>query len=98
MSYIFITSNNFFYSAGSYCGTALHHAAKKGLEQTVHLLLSHGANPFITNDDCHTALDLAREKGHVNVVRAIEVCFFPFNIWLRISVVMTHFYYLLYVH
>lgn len=42
MSYIFITSNNFFYSAGSYCGTALHHAAKKGLEQTVHLLLSHG--------------------------------------------------------
>lgn len=31
------------------------------------------ANPFIMNDDCHTALDLAREKGHVNVVRAIEV-------------------------
>lgn len=42
MSIIFITSINFFYSAGSYCGTALHHAAKKGLEQTVHLLLSHG--------------------------------------------------------
>uniref|UniRef100_A0A0A9DG92 Uncharacterized protein n=2 Tax=Arundo donax TaxID=35708 RepID=A0A0A9DG92_ARUDO len=60
------------YRPGSHCGTALHHAAKKGLEQTVHFLLSHGANPFITNDDCNTALELAREKGHVNVVRAIE--------------------------
>jgi ankyrin repeat protein len=29
---------------GSHCGTALHHAAKKGLQQTVHLLLSHGGN------------------------------------------------------
>ena len=35
------------------------------------------ANPFITNDDCNTALDLAREKGHVNVVRAIEVYSVP---------------------
>ena len=25
------------------------------------------------NDDCHTALDVARIKGHTNVVRAIEV-------------------------
>jgi hypothetical protein len=33
------------------------------------------ANPFIPNDDCNTALELAREKGHVNVVRAIEVYF-----------------------
>jgi ankyrin repeat protein len=94
-----------FLLVGSHNGTALHHAAKKGLELTVHLLLSHGgipfsrpcliflllqsfhskqpflwglfaANPFITNDDCNTALDLAREKGHVNVVRAIEVYFF----------------------
>lgn len=31
------------------------------------------ANPFIPNDDCNTALEVAREKGHVNVVRAIEV-------------------------
>uniref|UniRef100_A0A0E0LK13 RING-type domain-containing protein n=1 Tax=Oryza punctata TaxID=4537 RepID=A0A0E0LK13_ORYPU len=71
------------YRPGSYCGTALHHAAKKGLEQTVHLLLSHGANPFITNDDCHTALDLAREKGHVNVVRAIEGRISLFCGWMR---------------
>ncbi|KAF0909307.1 hypothetical protein E2562_034947 [Oryza meyeriana var. granulata] len=71
------------YRPGSYCGTALHHAAKKGLEQTVHLLLSHGANPYITNDDCHTALDLAREKGHVNVVRAIEGRISLFCGWMR---------------
>jgi ankyrin repeat protein len=30
------------YRPGSFCGTPLHHAAKKGLEQTVHLLLTHG--------------------------------------------------------
>jgi hypothetical protein len=40
----------------------------------ISILLSFvSANPFKMNDDCHTALDLAREKGHVNVVRAIEV-------------------------
>ncbi|KAL6639428.1 hypothetical protein ACP70R_023158 [Stipagrostis hirtigluma subsp. patula] len=71
------------YRPGSHCGTALHHAAKKGLDQTVHLLLSHGANPFITNDDCYTALELAREKGHVNVVRAIEGRIALFCGWMR---------------
>ncbi|XP_062187168.1 probable E3 ubiquitin-protein ligase XBOS34 [Phragmites australis] len=71
------------YRPGSHCGTALHHAAKKGLEQTVHLLLSHRANPFITNDDCNTALELAREKGHVNVVRAIEGRISLFGGWMR---------------
>ncbi|KAK3126926.1 hypothetical protein QOZ80_7AG0565310 [Eleusine coracana subsp. coracana] len=71
------------YRPGSYFGTALHHAAKKGLEQTVHLLLSHGANPFITNDDCYTPLELARERGHVNVVRAIEGRISLFCGWMR---------------
>ncbi|CAL9086339.1 unnamed protein product [Musa textilis] len=71
------------YRAGCHAGTPLHHAAKRGLEQTVHLLLSNGANPFIMNDDCHTALDLAREKGHCNVVRAIESRTSLFNGWLR---------------
>ncbi|CAD6220152.1 unnamed protein product [Miscanthus lutarioriparius] len=71
------------YRSGSHCGTALHHAAKKGLQQTVHLLLSHRANPFIPNDDCNTALELAREKGHVNVVRAIEGRLSLFCGWMR---------------
>ncbi|OAY81701.1 putative E3 ubiquitin-protein ligase XBOS34, partial [Ananas comosus] len=71
------------YRPGNHAGTPLHHAAKKGLEQTVHFLLSHGANPFTMNDDCHTALDLAREKGHFNVVRAIESRISIFSGWLR---------------
>ncbi|WVZ62930.1 hypothetical protein U9M48_012620 [Paspalum notatum var. saurae] len=71
------------YRPGSHCGTALHHAAKKGLDQTVHFLLSHGANPFIPNDDCNTALELAREKGNVNVVRAIEGRISVFCGWMR---------------
>ncbi|XP_072988922.1 probable E3 ubiquitin-protein ligase XBOS34 isoform X2 [Typha latifolia] len=71
------------YRPGRFRGTPLHHAAKRGLEQTVHLLLSHGANPFIVNDDCHTALDLAREKGHCDVVRAIENHISLFSGWLR---------------
>ncbi|XP_042379416.1 probable E3 ubiquitin-protein ligase XBOS34 isoform X2 [Zingiber officinale] len=71
------------YRPGSYAGTPLHHAAKKGCEQMVHLLLSHGANPCVLNDDCHTALDLAREKGHLRVVRAIESRISLFSGWLR---------------
>lgn len=31
------------------------------------------ANPLVLNDDCQTALEVARAKGHSNVVRAIEV-------------------------
>ncbi|XP_042473079.1 probable E3 ubiquitin-protein ligase XBOS34 [Zingiber officinale] len=71
------------YRPGCHAGTALHHAAKKGCEQTVQLLLSNGANPFVLNDDCHTALDLARERGHLNVVRAIESRISLFSGWLR---------------
>lgn len=41
--FLFILFNGCpFQIAGSHFGTALHHAAKKGLEQTVHLLLSNG--------------------------------------------------------
>lgn len=31
------------------------------------------ANALIMNDDCQSPLDVARAKGHSNVVRAIEV-------------------------
>ncbi|KAG6423084.1 hypothetical protein SASPL_113468 [Salvia splendens] len=64
------------YRPGRHAGTPLHHAAKRGLDQTVKLLLSHGANALIMNDDCNTPLDLARAKGFGNVVRAIELTSF----------------------
>ncbi|KAL4589537.1 hypothetical protein LXL04_002445 [Taraxacum kok-saghyz] len=60
------------YRPGRHAGTPLHHAAKRGLEQMVKLLLSHGANALVMNDDCQTALDVARLKGYSNVERAIE--------------------------
>ncbi|KAG0486327.1 hypothetical protein HPP92_008422 [Vanilla planifolia] len=71
------------YRPGTHAGTPLHHAAKRGLESTVNLLLSHGANPLVMNDDCQTALDLARAKHHANVVRAIETRICLFAGWLR---------------
>ncbi|KAI0493479.1 hypothetical protein KFK09_023597 [Dendrobium nobile] len=64
-------------------GTPLHHAAKKGLDGTIILLLSHGANPLVMNDDCQTPLDLARAKGNSNVVRAIQNRICLFVGWLR---------------
>ncbi|KAL3828254.1 hypothetical protein ACJIZ3_017056 [Penstemon smallii] len=71
------------YRAGRHAGTPLHHAAKRGLEQTVKLLLSHGANALVINDDCQTPLDIARSKGYSNVVRAIEGHVCLFSGWLR---------------
>ncbi|KAA8548818.1 hypothetical protein F0562_000502 [Nyssa sinensis] len=71
------------YRPGRHAGTPLHHAAKIGLEQTVKLLLSHGANALMMNDDCQTPLDVARVKGHSNVVRAIESHICLFSGWLR---------------
>lgn len=75
------------YRPGVHAGTPLHHAAKRGLEQTVNLLLSHGANPSKFNDGSQTALDLARAKGHCNVVRTIESRICLFSGWLRESLV-----------
>ncbi|XP_065876061.1 putative E3 ubiquitin-protein ligase XBAT34 [Euphorbia lathyris] len=71
------------YRPGRHAGTPLHHAAKRGLQQTVLLLLSSGANALVRNDDCHTALDVARLKGHTTVVRAIENHIGYFSGWLR---------------
>ncbi|KAB2061951.1 hypothetical protein ES319_A10G121100v1 [Gossypium barbadense] len=71
------------YRPGRHGGTPLHHAAKRGLLNTVKLLLSHGANPLVMNDDCQTPLDIARVKGNVNVVRAIEDHICLFSGWMR---------------
>ncbi|XP_061349800.1 putative E3 ubiquitin-protein ligase XBAT35 [Gastrolobium bilobum] len=71
------------YRPGRHAGTPLHHAAKRGLESMVKLLLLHGANPLILNDDCQTALEVARAKGHSNVVRALESHLCLFSGWLR---------------
>ncbi|KAJ6725872.1 UBIQUITIN-PROTEIN LIGASE XBAT35 putative-RELATED [Salix purpurea] len=71
------------YRPGRNAGTPLHHAAKRGLENTVKLLLSRGANALVMNDDCQTALEVARAKGHSNVVRAIESHISLFSGWMR---------------
>ncbi|XP_071732480.1 putative E3 ubiquitin-protein ligase XBAT35 isoform X2 [Rutidosis leptorrhynchoides] len=71
------------YRPGRHAGTPLHHAAKRGLEPMVKLLLSHGANALVMNDDCQTALDVARVKGFTNVVRAIENHICLFSGWLQ---------------
>ncbi|XP_020204281.1 putative E3 ubiquitin-protein ligase XBAT35 [Cajanus cajan] len=71
------------YRPGRHGGTPLHHAAKRGFDSIVKLLLLHGANPLVLNDDCLTALEVARAKGHSNVVRAIESHLCLFSGWLR---------------
>lgn len=71
------------YRPGRHAGTPLHHAAKRGLERTVKLLLSHGANALMMNDDCLSPLGVAREKGYANIVRTIEGHICLFSGWLR---------------
>ncbi|KAJ8768436.1 hypothetical protein K2173_021589 [Erythroxylum novogranatense] len=71
------------YRPGRNGGTPLHHAAKRGLENIVKLLLSHGANPLAMNDDCQNPLEVARAKGHGKVVREIENHICLFSGWLR---------------
>ncbi|GJP33820.1 hypothetical protein CLOM_g18328 [Closterium sp. NIES-68] len=60
------------YCKGPGGGTAIHYAARKLLDATVKLLLDHGADPLLPNDDGRTALDLARERNATAVVRLIE--------------------------
>ncbi|XP_006365899.1 putative E3 ubiquitin-protein ligase XBAT35 [Solanum tuberosum] len=71
------------YRPGYHAGTALHHAAKRGLDDTVQLLLSYGANPLIKNDACQTPLEVARAKGFSDVVRTIERQICIFSGWMR---------------
>ncbi|KAB2053171.1 hypothetical protein ERO13_A12G159700v2 [Gossypium hirsutum] len=65
----------FRFISGRHGGTPLHHAAKRGLLNTSSLignLFELSTNPLVMNDDCQTPLDVARVKGNVNVVKAIE--------------------------
>nr|XP_023907518.1 putative E3 ubiquitin-protein ligase XBAT35 [Quercus suber]XP_023907519.1 putative E3 ubiquitin-protein ligase XBAT35 [Quercus suber]XP_023907520.1 putative E3 ubiquitin-protein ligase XBAT35 [Quercus suber]POF16970.1 isoform 2 of putative e3 ubiquitin-protein ligase xbat35 [Quercus suber] len=71
------------YSPGRHAGTPLHHAAKRGFAQSVKLLLSHGANALLRDDDSQTPLDVARINGHTSVVREIEKTICYFSGWLR---------------
>ncbi|XP_050251678.1 putative E3 ubiquitin-protein ligase XBAT35 isoform X5 [Quercus robur] len=71
------------YSPGRHAGTPLHHAAKRGLAQSVKLLLSHGAKALVRDDDSQTPLDVARINGHTGIVREIEKSICYFSGWLR---------------
>jgi hypothetical protein len=51
---------------------AIHEAAQKGHVEVVRLLCEGGANPSARNHEGKTALDLAREKDHINVVRTLQ--------------------------
>jgi ankyrin repeat protein len=44
---------------------AIHEAGTKANRALAELLIAHGADPSLPNDDGKTAIDLAREKGHV---------------------------------
>ncbi|KAK9087633.1 hypothetical protein Syun_030027 [Stephania yunnanensis] len=71
------------YRPGRHAGCPLHHSAKRGLDQTVKLLLTHGANALRMNDAGQTPLDVARVKRYSNVVRTIESHISLFSGWLR---------------
>ena len=53
--------------------TPLHNAAGKGFEEISRLLVEAGADLHVRADRGKSALDLAREKGHMEVVRAIQM-------------------------
>ncbi|KAK9083021.1 hypothetical protein Scep_029492 [Stephania cephalantha] len=71
------------YRRGRHAGCPLHHSAKSGLDRTVKLLLTHGANALRMNDAGQTPLDVARVKRYSNVVRTIESHISLFSGWLR---------------
>ncbi|CAI5980109.1 unnamed protein product [Closterium sp. NIES-64] len=60
------------YVRGAQGGTAIHQAARKGLDQTVQLLLDYGADPLRTNDIGRRALDIAWEQHRPTMARIIE--------------------------
>ena len=51
--------------------TALHHAARKGFQKMVSILLMHNAKMMLTNASRSTALHLACSSGHMDIVTTI---------------------------
>ncbi|KAL5720962.1 hypothetical protein ACHQM5_013579 [Ranunculus cassubicifolius] len=53
--------------------TALYAAAANGDQQMVDLLMELGANPIISTDNSgRTSIDIAREKGHIEIAKVLE--------------------------
>jgi len=57
------------YEAGPF-GTALQAAAYQGDEDTVEILLEHGANPFAEGGTCGSPLEAAAGKGYQFILKA----------------------------
>jgi len=51
--------------------TALFHAAATGSTEKVNILLAHKADLHISNKSSHTAVDVAKAKGHQHVVKLL---------------------------
>jgi hypothetical protein len=51
---------------------AIHLAAEKGRLDLVKLLIGRGADPSVVDHEGKTALQIARERGHVEVVQRLE--------------------------
>ena len=52
--------------------TSLHFAAMKGNTESVQKLLELGADIHVLNEDGKTALDLAQERDHTNIVEMLQ--------------------------
>ena len=51
--------------------TPLHEAAREGQRDLVQLLIQYGSNPNVVNASGHTALDLATQNGHADIVNIL---------------------------
>ena len=49
----------------------IHHAARNGDTEIVHLLIAHGADVNVTNDRGHTVLYCAGGHGHLDTVKLL---------------------------
>jgi uncharacterized protein len=56
----------------AFCGNALHEAAEKGFTDVVRLLCSRGADVVARDHEGKTALQIAGERGHTEIVHFLE--------------------------